>query len=89
MKKCYKEVCFFEAGLFFDVDPRRVSPFISLSFVEPEHPGAVQLSQSATAARPLLHRPFALCPAEGAVPGDPHALNYLQVDTHLYILEED
>lgn len=53
----------------------------SFSSVEPEYSGAVQLSQSVTAVGPLLHRLVALCPTEGAVPGDPHALDYLQVDT--------
>lgn len=59
----------------------------SFSFVEPEYSSAVQPSQGLTVVGALLHWPLALCPPEGAVPGDPHALHYLQVDTHPSILK--
>lgn len=54
----------------------------AFSPAEPSYPGVVQPPQSAAAAGPLLHRPPALRPAEGAVSGDPHALHYQQVGTH-------
>lgn len=57
----------------------------AFSPAEPSYPGVVQPPQSAAAAGPLLHRPPALRPAEGAVSGDPHALHHQQVGTHTQV----
>lgn len=56
----------------------------AFSPAEPSYPGVVQPPPSAAATGPLLHRPPALRPAEGAVSGDPHALHYQQVGTHTH-----
>lgn len=85
VKKCYKEVRFCKslclASFSRESVMKSAAPsYVCLTFVEPQYSRAVQPAQSSAAVGPLLHWLVALRPTEGAVPGDPHALHYLQVD---------
>ena len=58
--------------------------YVCVFLSEPSYTCVVQLGPCSAAAGALLHRAPALRPPQGAVPGDPHALNYHKVRAHTH-----